>query len=232
MVHLLDENFFVTPRANAHAKRLNVSLEGIKGSGPNGRIIEQDVIYYTRMMKSEALEITPLANKIATIEKIDLEPTRGTGINGKITSKDVLINISQEESNETKNIPFTGIRKLIAQRMSESKRTAPHVTLTVKTDVTKLVKYRTLLNSQSQETKVSYTDLLVKFVAESLRQHQTINVSLKDNELIYHNDINIGVAVALEEGLVVPIIQNPDKKSFTQIAHDVKEKVSRVKALI
>jgi pyruvate dehydrogenase E2 component (dihydrolipoamide acetyltransferase) len=230
VVHLLDEKFLITPRANATAKRLNISLEGVSGSGPNGRIIEQDVLHFSMIGKDETHNITPLAKKIVTIEKIDLNPIQGTGIHGKITSADVLIHVNQDKTNETKNVPFNGIRKLIAHRMSQSKRTAPHVTLTVKTEVTKLVKYRTLLNGQGNETKVSYTDLLVKFVAESLRQHQLINVSLKEDELIYHNDINIGVAVALEEGLVVPIIQSADKKSVAQIAHDVKQKVGRARS--
>ncbi|MFE4523758.1 dihydrolipoamide acetyltransferase family protein [Cytobacillus firmus] len=240
MVSLSHKPSFVTPRAKARAKELGISLAEIEGSGPNGRIIEQDVIYYTECIPGLLLnqlpqkthqlrKITPLAKNISKFKKVNLEQIQGTGINGKIVSADVLKEINESNSVPySKKVPLSGVRKVIAARMSNSKKIAPHVTLTVKTEVTNLVKYRDLLK-QRLSLKVSYTDLLVKIVAESLREHKDINVSLDGEMLVYHNDINIGIAVAQEQGLIVPVIKNAAQKTIDQISFDVNEKVNKAR---
>ncbi len=237
---LIDKTSFASPRARAYAKKLGIELDQFDGSGPNGRIIEQDVIYFSKQINSPITEltptkklhrkITPLAKNISNIENIDVEQVQGTGVDGKIVSTDILKQIHHSNNiTEQKKIPLAGIRKVIAKRMTDSKRNAPHVTLTVKTEATHLVNYRNLY-MKKYNIKISFTDLLIKIVATSLLQHPKINVSLEEEMLTYHNDINIGVAIALEEGLIVSVIQNADQKSLEQISVDVKDKVNRARA--
>ncbi|MEH7250757.1 dihydrolipoamide acetyltransferase family protein [Neobacillus niacini] len=239
MTLLTDKTSFASPRARAYAKKLGIELDQFDGSGPNGRIIEQDVIYYTEKMKFQITEqtppkkqlrkITPLAKNIANIEKVDVEHVQGTGLDGKIVSADILKQIQHLHNHtDKKKVRLTGIRKVIATRMAASKRNAPHVTLTVKTEATQLVNYRKDY-MEKHKIKISFTDLLVKIVAESLLQHPKINVSLEEEMLTYHNDINIGVAIAQEEGLIVSVIHNAAQKSLEQISVDVKDKVNRAR---
>jgi pyruvate dehydrogenase E2 component (dihydrolipoamide acetyltransferase) len=236
---IADKAPFASPRAKGYARNIGISIANVEGSGPNGRIIEQDVIYYYEKLQSKQQEntplatqrrtITPLAKNIANIEKVNIHDIQGSGVNGRILSTDVLKSIHQSVDKTTsKKVKLSGIRKVIAARMSESKRTAPHVTLTVKTEASKLVKFKESL-TQSSNLKISYTDILVKIVAESIRKNQGINVSLEKEEIIYHDDINIGVAVALEDGLVVPVIKTADQKSISEIALEVKAIANRAR---
>lgn len=232
---------FISPRAKASIDKFNVPLHEFSGSGPNGRIIEHDVLYFLKengmyldknsYISKPFKKATPLAVKISKIENVNLESIQGTGYGGKIRSIDVLkvVNVNKEKIiSSAKEIPFSGMRKIIATRMSESKRTAPHVTLTVKTDATKLVNLRNKLVEKNNIRK-TYTDMLLKIVSKSLKENPKINVSLNENKLYFHNDINIGIAVALEDGLVVPVIQNVDQKSLEEINHEVLDKVNRAR---
>jgi pyruvate dehydrogenase E2 component (dihydrolipoamide acetyltransferase) len=237
---LIDKTSFASPRARAYAKKLGIPLDQLDGSGQNGRIIEEDVIYYLKQMDTQKTEqtppkkqprkITPLAKNISKVENIDVEQIQGTGLDGKIVSTDILKQIQQLHNHtDKKKIRLAGIRKVIATRMADSKRNAPHVTLTVKIEATSLVNYRNDY-MEKNKIKVSFTDLLVKIVAKSLSQHPKINVSLEEEMLTYHNDINIGIAVAQEEGLVVTVVHNADQKSLEQISVDIKDKVNRARA--
>jgi len=236
---IADKAPFASPRAKRYARNIGISLANVEGSGPNGRIIEQDVIYYYKKLQNIQQEntplaahrrtITPLAKNIANIEKVNINDIQGSGVNGRIISTDVLKSIHQSVDKTTsKKVKLSGIRKVIAARMSESKRTAPHVTLTVKIEASKLVKFKESLTQRSN-LKISFTDILVKIVAESIRKNQGINVSLEKEEIVYHDDINIGVAVAIENGLVVPVIKTADQKSISEIALEVKEMANRAR---
>lgn len=229
---------FISPRARKLIEQYNVPIHELIGSGPNGRIIEADVSDY--IQKSEIQpndtaafgfkQATPLAIKIAEIENIDLKTIHGSGLGGKIKSSDVLKALSNKQSKLSKReVPLSGIRKVIAARMAESKRTAPHVTLSVKVDATKLVKLRKALLEKYADIRITYTDLLLKIVSKSLIDNPKMNVSLSENTLIFHDDINIGIAVAIEDGLVVPVIQNVHEKSIVEIHREVLDKVERAK---
>jgi pyruvate dehydrogenase E2 component (dihydrolipoamide acetyltransferase) len=229
---------FATPRARKMAKFLEIPLDRVEGTGPNGRIIEEDVRLYqafngdaatsypTQLKGPEEKKVkaTPLAKKVAKVRKIDLSMVEGTGFEGKIVGLDVL---NFTPSMEQLRTPLSGMRKIIAERMVFSKQTSPHVTITVKTEMTKMEQYR----SQLLETgsKVSYTDILVKVVALALQNHPRINVSLDKGEIVHHQDFHIGVAVAVEDGLVVPVIHNANQRSLSDISKTLKEKVKRVK---
>jgi pyruvate dehydrogenase E2 component (dihydrolipoamide acetyltransferase) len=116
---------------------------------------------------------------------------------------------------------MSGMRKAIAKNMLASVQTSPTVTFNLGIDMTEMKHYREQL--KAKEIKVSYTDLLVKFVAKALTEFPLLNCSVQDNKIIYKHYVNMGVAVALDNGLVVPNIQDADKKSLTQISAEVKE---------
>ena len=106
------------------------------------------------------------------------------------------------------------MRKVIAQRMAESARTAPHVTVDMEVDMSQATAFRKSLNAVATESiggKVSFTDIIVKVVARALEDFLVINASLQEEEIVYHGEINVGVAVALEDGLIVPVIKNTNK---------------------
>ncbi|WP_164553325.1 2-oxo acid dehydrogenase subunit E2 [Brevibacillus marinus] len=239
---------FASPRARRKAELLGISLQQVEGSGPAGRIIEADVLFYQSEneiafsggkpighQEKRGAAATPLAKKIAEVNNIDLDLVEGSGWKGKIMSADVLRAASAAVRDSLPNrsaplrSPMSAMRKTIAERMVYSKQSAPHVTLTVKADVTKLVELRNRWIQEAAAVKPSYTDILVKVAAQSLRNHPHVNVSLDQGEIVYHQDCHIGVAVALDEGLIVPVIHDAEQKSLAKIAAELKEKVKRAK---
>lgn len=214
-----------TPAARKAAKEERIQLENVQGSGPNGRIHQNDVLAFASKTSPKA---TPLAQKVAASEGIDLQEIKGTGANGKIRRSDVegakKTGFSSIET-KGKRIKMEGIRKIVAQRMLQSKTTAPHVTLTTEVDMSQAISMRKqLLEPIEQQTgyRVSYTEIIMKAAAFSLRQHPYVNVSLEGNEIVYKDDINVGLAVAVENGLVVPVIQHVDQKGLSALTADCK----------
>jgi len=179
MVKKARERVVASPAAKRLAREHGVDLTKVKGSGPQGRIVEADVRRYLE----KTVPLTPRVREV---------------------------------------IPLMGIRKTTAERVSMSARTAPHSTITMEVDMSKAAELR-------EKTGVSYTDVLVKAVAKALREHPLLNSTLQDDRIKIYEDINIGVAVATEKGLVVPVIRNVDKKTLTQIASTLKELVEKAR---
>lgn len=168
---------------------------------------------------------SPAAKRLAREHGIDLVKVKGSGPEGHIVEADVKRYLEEETAfapRVREIIPLTGIRKTTAERLSSSARTAPHSTITMEVDMSNVVKLR-------EENQVSYTDILVKAVAEALKEHSILNSTLAGEQIKIYEDINIGVAVATEKGLVVPVIRNADKKSLTQVASILKELVKRAR---
>ena len=193
----------------------------MKGSGPGGAVIEKDIISY---YQSSQVKVSPVAQKIAEKVGVDLGTIKGTGIGGKIIKRDLQeILAKSEEVNKTeKRIPYTGMRKIIGDRLSQSKFTAPHIYFTTSVDMSKVIDLLKRFN-QDDEERISINDFLVFTVAKVLAEQSNINCSLVDEEIVYHKDINIGVAVALEEGLIVPVIKNANKKSLSILSKETKK---------
>lgn len=214
-----------TPAARKLAVDNKISLGEVTGTGPLGRIQKGDVLNY---LSEHTQKITPLAKKMAEDQQIDIENIQGTGDRGKIHKKDLFNTpLSQEEQNqeESKRIPFKGMRKVIADRISESAYTSPHVTLHSEVDMTDVVALRKQLLPVIEEEKgirISFNDLLLKATAVGLRKNPGINIQLDGNEIVYHSQINLGMAVAVEDGLVVPVIQNVDQKGLATITEETK----------
>jgi len=162
---------------------------------------------------------SPAAKRLAREHGIDLSFVEGSGPEGRIVEEDVgrLIEEKRGIQPEVKEvIPLSGYRRTSAERVSTSFRTAPHSTVVMEVDVSKAM-------ALHDKLQVSYTAILVKAVAESLAKHSIINSMLEGNQIKVFEDINVGVAVATENGLVVPVIHNADKKTLEEIDAAIKE---------
>ena len=195
----------------------------------------------------QRINISPLAKKIAAEKGIDITTIKGSGDHGRIVKRDVeglqitSRQVSEVIDNTSSSInypnfvnvddsetPNSQIRNIIAKRLSESKFTAPHYYLMVEVDMGSAINARKEMNEIS-ETKISFNDIIIKAVALSLKKHKQINSSWAEDKIIHHGNINIGVAVAIEDGLVVPVLKNTDFMSFSQISTSVKDLASRAK---
>jgi len=222
----------ISPKAKRKAKELGVEVQLVKGSGPGGSIIEKDVISY---YQNHRVKVSPVAQKIAEKVGIDLGAIKRTGIGGKVIKKDLqeILAKSAEVNKTEKRIPYTGMQKIIGDRLSQSKFTAPHIYLTTSIDISKAIDLLKRFN-QDDEERISINYFLVFTVAKVLSEQPNINCFLLGEEIVYHKDINIGVAVALEEGLIVPVIKNADKKSLSILSKETKRliKLARERKLM
>lgn len=225
-----------SPAAKELADKLSIDLIQVKASGPGGRILESDVHRYIETRgptttESARLKASPLARRLAKEFGLDLTSIAGSGPDGRIVRDDVMQSVDeippqvfQTEPTASEVIELSGIRKIIAERMTMSLQTNASVTLHTEVDATALVELRNVFNEelQKREESLTYTDLLVKIVAITLREHPRLNATLTDEGIQLLADINIGVAVALEDGLVVPVVRNVDKIGLSEISEKVK----------
>jgi len=221
-----------TPAARQMARSNKLELVFIKGSGPNGRVHKKDVLSHLEATAS-ASKATPLARKIALAEQVDLSSVTGSGANGKIVKADVVTaNSSKQAPSAATSIPaaqrrkMTGMRKVIADRMAQSAYTAPHVTLTTEVEMSKVKELRlALLPVIEKQTgfRLSFTDILVKAVGAALARHPQVNVSIDGDEIIQHSQVHIGLAVAVQDGLMVPVIKDVLNKGLAELTSDAKE---------
>jgi len=187
----------------------------------------------------ERIRISPVARKMADKHVIDITKIVGTGPGGRITRQDiekaiaaketapaeVAAQVATHESKKVKmTIPLKGMRAAIAEHMHQSLSVAAQLTAIGEIDMTQMVKLRKDLVDQERAigTRITYTDIFVFAVAKALRDHPVINSSLIANEIKVWEDINISVAVALDDGLIVPVVKNADKKSLVEISQTVR----------
>lgn len=216
-----------SPLARRTAKELGLDYTRITGTGPNGRIVHRDVIEYSQQPESESDSLkkaSPLARKIAEDIGLDL---RKVDAAGRVLASDILNYLEKTREAQPVNLqreeikPMDGMRRTIAKNMLSSHMTSPTVSFNLSVDMSAMKQYRKQL--KNNDVKVSYTDLMVKFVAKALTEFPLLNCSVDGNNIIYKNYVNMGVAVALENGLIVPNVTDADKKSLTQISAEVKE---------
>jgi len=204
-------------------------------------VVQQPATTGQQQSSNGRLKASPLAKKLAKEKGIDLKTIHGSGDAGRITKSDI-DNYSPAE----KNVPairsqqvFTGeegftdlpnsqIRNVIAKRLSESLFSAPHFYLTMEINMDNAINFRTQLNEVSP-VKVSFNDIVVKAAALALRQHPAVNASWMGDKIRRYHHIHIGVAVAIEDGLIVPVIRFADQKGFPQIAAETKELATKAK---
>ena len=226
------EYVLATPYAKKLAKEKGFDLTAIPATGYRGVVVAKDVEGFVPAAAAApaeaAVKASPLAAKVAADLGIDLKDVKAA--HGRVLAEDLLRYLAEtrekaeaeDGANAREEVkPMSGMRKAIAKNMQNSHMTSPTVTFNLGIDMTEMKRYREQL--KAKEIKVSYTDLLVKFVAKALTEFPLLNCSVEDNRIIYKHYINMGVAVALDNGLVVPNIQDADKKSLTEISAEVKE---------
>ena len=235
-----------SPAARQLAEKLAIDLTEVTASGPGGRILEGDVQRYIDLrvpVPTEAarLKASPLARRLAKEHGVNLSSIAGSGPDGRVVRDDVLQaasaapEISAVETPALQQpaevIAMEGIRGIIAERMTLSVQTNASVTLHTEVDATAFVELRGMLNDklQAKEVSITYTDLLVKVVANALGEHPRLNATLTDEGIHLLSEINIGVAVALEDGLVVPVVRDADKERLSEISTQVKSFAERAR---
>ncbi len=189
------------------------------------------------IISGDRIKISPLAKKIAQEKGIDIANITGSGDGGRIIKRDVETFTptltKATELNTTSNLTYTDIkvsqmRKTIARRLAESKFTAPHFYLTISVDMSNAIEARTAINNIA-ENHVSFNDFIIKASALALKKHPTINSSWMGDFIRKYDYVNIGVAVAVDEGLLVPVVRNADLLSLSQISEKVRSYASKAK---
>jgi pyruvate dehydrogenase E2 component (dihydrolipoamide acetyltransferase) len=192
---------FASPLAKKIAKDKGINLSEVKGTGENGRIVKRDVENYTPSSTPSEIPTT-----VSKPEQSSAPLTAYTPVG--------------EESFE--DITNSQMRKVIAKRLGESKFTAPHYYLTIELDMDNAIASRKTINSLP-ETKVSFNDMVVKACAMALKKHPKVNTSWNGDTTRYSNHIHVGVAVAVDDGLLVPVLKFTDQMSLTQIGGNVRD---------
>ncbi len=180
------------------------------------------------------IKVSPLAKKIAQEKNIDLRSIAGSGPFGRIVKADVESKSGSSLARkvlaplQTKEIPNSMMRKTIAKRLLESKTTVPHFYLTIEMNMKRAIDFRASLN-EITGTKISYNDIVMKAVALALRENPKANSSFYPDKIIQHGRIDVSVAVAVDEGLITPVIRNTDQKTLTEISSETKELAKRAR---
>ena len=181
---------------------------------------------------------SPLAKKLAEEKGLDIAHISGSGDNGRIVKRDVDNYVPSAAPQyaqpvfggdmTSNDVDVSQMRKTIARRLAESKFTAPHFYLTMEIDMDNAMAARKAVNA-SGDVKISFNDFVVKAVAMALRKHPKVNASWLGDKIRYYNYVNVGVAVAVEEGLLVPVIRNTDAKGLAQISDEVRVLAGKAK---
>ncbi|AKA34484.1 pyruvate dehydrogenase complex dihydrolipoamide acetyltransferase [Flagellimonas lutaonensis] len=201
------QRIFVSPLAKKIASEKGIDLSQVKGTGDHGRIIKRDVENYQ-----------PSEQKAASLET-QVQEASTTSV------APVQLPVGEESTEEVKN---SQMRKVIAKRLSESKFTAPHYYLTIEVDMDNAKASRAQIN-ELPDTKVSFNDMVLKACAMALKKHPQVNTSWNGDTTIYNHHVHMGVAVAVDDGLVVPVLKFADQMSLTQIGSAVKDLAGRAR---
>jgi len=230
-----------TPVAKKMAAEHELDLSKVTPTGKGGKVTKEDVqsaITPAALAGGGDVIATPAARRTARLSGVNLSLVHGSGPGGRIQASDVesfrpgtsLPAASPVQSGES--IPLLGMRRTIAERLTASYQSIPHIQFTARVDMTNFIKARKDYNDLALERgddKVSVTAVLVKLVAMAIADHPMINSSLVEDAIILHQDINIGVAVALDKGLIVPVVKNANQKGISKIASETADLVKRAR---
>lgn len=192
-----------SPAARRLAREHGIDLSSLQGTGPGGRITEADV------KKAIEVKVGKAGVNEAGASEATVRAQAGTQLPGRVV-----------KMNQT--------RQVTARRLSESKRTIPHFYVSIDVDMSEAVRMREELNAQSQ-VRISYNDLIIKAVSFALRDYPMMNSRFSEEGIIVQDAVNVGVAVSLEDGLIVPVIRNADKKSIREIADESRKLVEKAR---
>ena len=217
------ERLFATPLARRMADQAGVDLAGVTGSGPNGRIVKADIEAAAGKTKQAAAPATAAASS----EAPKTAPTAAAPAAAALTKDRVVAlagNIPYTE------IPNTSMRKVIAKRLTEAKQTVPHFYLTVDCEIDQLLKVRAELNGRGDGHKISVNDFVIRASALALKKVPAANASWSDDVILQWNQVDIAVAVAIEGGLITPIIKQAEGKGLGTISSEMRDLGARAKA--
>jgi pyruvate dehydrogenase E2 component (dihydrolipoamide acetyltransferase) len=200
------DRIFASPLAKKIAHDKGINLSQVSGSGENGRIVKSDVENFTPRAASFSNAVADGVNSFSNVK-----PFVPTG------------EVFKEE------ITNSQMRKTIAKRLSESKFTAPHYYLTIELDMDNAIASRNMINGLP-ETKISFNDMVIKASAMALKKHPQVNSQWREDAMVINHHVNIGVAVAVEDGLMVPVLKFTDEMSLTQIGATVKDLAGKAKS--
>ena len=233
----------VVPAARRLAQERGIELAQVQGTGPGGRILVEDVHKALAARTAAppapaevAVQVTPAARHLARQHGIDLRRVQGTGPRGRILIEDVQQALQAQApptAQPAQVVPIRGMRQTVATRMVQSLQTMAQVTLTTEVDVTDAMRLREGLARQWKDGGLSPLHLVIKATARALKEHPRMNAIQKGDEVELVQEINIGVAVSLQEGLIVPTIRRADEKHLAEIAtesHDLANKAREGKA--
>ena len=224
-----DGRILSSPAARRLAGELSVDIAILNGSGPGGRIVEADVQAAADAAQPAAPSpSSPMARKLARELGVDLAQVRGTGPGGRITKDDVERAAAAPPaapafaSGEDRVVPVRGMRKTIAARMFESLQSSAQLTMDMDANMDDAVKLRNQLVDEWQDEGVrpTYTDLVIRAAAKALERHPLMNSVFGETEMTLRGDINVGMAVALEEGLIVPVVRHANQLSMKELARE------------
>ena len=224
-----------SPAARKAARDQGIDLSLVTATGPEGRVVERDVQAFAK--NKTVVKSSPLAAKVAAALGVELSSIEKSG---RIMKDDVVAAAGQDASavagsqtavaqTPAKTKPLVGMRKVIAERMGQSWTTAPHVHLTVEADMTAALALKDQLAKASGQ-KASVTEIVIKCAAQVLAEIPVVNASIIGNQIIFHDTVNMGVAVSLDDGLIVPVIRAAETKSLREIRAAVVDLGARARS--
>ena len=246
-----------TPLARRIALQAGVSLSGIQPTGAGGKVTKDDVLHASengqvRVAPADGrIFASPLARKLAEENGLPLERIKGSGPNGRIVKADIeralkgdllpvstletkmsdrAVSSSDTSSTEFELVPHTSMRKTIARRLTESKQNVPHFYLTIDCEIDELLRVRKEMNARAPDgVKVSVNDFVIKALAVSLRRVPGANASWTEEGVRLYKNVDVSVAVALDGGLITPVVRNADIKGLGQISTDMVDLAGRAR---
>jgi pyruvate dehydrogenase E2 component (dihydrolipoamide acetyltransferase) len=213
------ERIDASPLARRMAEEASIDIAQVHGTGPGGRVVKRDIEAFLGQLRSQASRPSapPVTSPAAAVRAVPQAPTQLAPVGG------AGVDDTEHE--------LSMMRKTIARRMALSKTTTPHFYITTEIDMERAIALRRSLNElAADEAKVSFNDMILKAVANALRQFPRMNVSYADDKIRLHQRVHLSMAVALDDGLITPVIRDCDRKSLGEIAREAKELTEQARA--
>lgn len=220
-----------TPAARRLAAELDTDLSLVEGSGDGGRVTERDVKAFQADRPSTG-RVTSLARRIAEQSGVSLSEVEGTGPRGKIVKADVEKVLRNEANASAESIPYRGMRRSIGENMLSSLNNAAQLSAFVEADVTETIELLDQVRrefKQDESVKVSYNDFVNLAVSRALKRHPIMNSTRTEGEILLHAEVNLGMAVSISEGLIVPVIKGAERMGLLQIAQEARRLAAKAR---
>ena len=213
-----DGRIFASPLARRMAQQAGLDLAMIRGSGPQGRVVKSDI--EAALTAARAAPVAPPVQPVAASQAVPAA--------APVLSKERVAALAGNAPYTER--PLTAMRRVIARRLTEAKQTVPHIYLTIECEIDELLKIRSELNAKSDAYRISVNDFVVRAAALALRQVPAANASWSEEAILLWDTVDIAVAVALDDGLITPIVKAADRKGLAAIANETKDLVARARA--